>query len=175
MAGAPASMDRRSGERRCPFHLPTPCSQSPRRGRSRRDGCVGQGGPWPWWSYSGLVLRSPMTRSPSFHCPRFLRTSTRSKRFMTLRLAAEADAERKLGCCDIIFSFDTVFAYRPGSRDGREFLARIPPACQCFIRFRADYQNSRTGGSVRIWTTCPFAGQVGPEFAKLVKPTTLAS
>jgi hypothetical protein len=50
---------------------------------------------------SALVLRRPVTRSPVFHCPRFLRTSTRSKRFMTLRLAPVVLAARRLRCCDI--------------------------------------------------------------------------
>lgn len=37
---------------------------------------------------SGFVLRRPITRSPSFHCPRFSRSSTRSKRLRTLRFTA---------------------------------------------------------------------------------------
>ena len=50
---------------------------------------------------SGLVFRRPITRSPAFHCPRFLRSSTRSNRFSTLRLELFPPAERRLGCCDI--------------------------------------------------------------------------
>ena len=46
---------------------------------------------------------------------------------MTLRLAAEADAERKLGCCDIIFWFNTIFAYRPGSTGRNEAYSTDPP------------------------------------------------
>src|SRR5580765_3548125 len=59
---------------------------------------------------SALVLRRPVTRSPGFHWPRFLRTSIRSKRFMTLRLAPEVLAARRLECCDINDLLDTVFA-----------------------------------------------------------------
>ncbi len=50
---------------------------------------------------SALVLRRPVTRSPVFHWPRFLRISTRSNRFNTLRLAPEVLAARRLRCCDI--------------------------------------------------------------------------
>src|SRR5687768_12257992 len=50
---------------------------------------------------STRVLRNPVTRSPSFHCPRFFRISTRSNRFITLRLAPSVDAPLKLRCCDI--------------------------------------------------------------------------
>ena len=42
-------------------------------------------------------------RSPSFHWPRFLRSSTRSKRLRTLRLPPRVDAARRLRCCDIKF------------------------------------------------------------------------
>jgi hypothetical protein len=51
---------------------------------------------------SGLVFGSPMTFWPSFHWPRFLRSSTRSKRFSTLRLAAMVLAPFKLRCWDMI-------------------------------------------------------------------------
>jgi hypothetical protein len=115
IAGVPASTGLKIGEIRGTFRPTGSSSPGPHVGSSRQDCSAGWCGPLPLQSYSGLVLRSPMTRSPSFHCPRFLSTATRSKRFMTLRFAAEADADRKLGCCDIIFSFDTVFAYRPGS------------------------------------------------------------
>jgi hypothetical protein len=50
---------------------------------------------------SGFVLRSPVTRSPGFHSPRFLSNSTRSKRFKTLRFAPRVEAARRLRCCDI--------------------------------------------------------------------------
>jgi hypothetical protein len=40
-------------------------------------------------------------RSPSFHWPRFLRSSVRSKRLRTLRLPPRVDAARRLRCCDI--------------------------------------------------------------------------
>src|SRR5207245_526904 len=50
---------------------------------------------------SGLVLRRPMTRSPSFHCQRFLNSVARSKRFKTLRLAPVVPTARRLRCCDI--------------------------------------------------------------------------
>src|SRR6202043_4042874 len=44
-----------------------------------------------------------MTLPPSFHCPRFLSSSTRSKRFRTLRFAAMVLAPLRLRCCDIGF------------------------------------------------------------------------
>src|SRR5206468_4588032 len=50
---------------------------------------------------SGLVLGRPITLLSSFHWPRFLRSSTRSKRFTTLRLAAIVLDPFKLRCCDI--------------------------------------------------------------------------
>jgi hypothetical protein len=50
---------------------------------------------------SGLVFGKPMTFRPSFHWPRFFRSSTRSKRFRTLRLAAMVLAPFRLRCCDI--------------------------------------------------------------------------
>ena len=50
---------------------------------------------------SGFVLGRPMTLLPSFHCARFLRSSTRSKRFRTLRLAMMVLAPFRLRCCDI--------------------------------------------------------------------------
>ena len=40
-------------------------------------------------------------RSPSFHWPRFLRSSVRSRRLRTLRLPPSLDAARRLRCCDI--------------------------------------------------------------------------
>jgi len=42
-----------------------------------------------------------MTLLVSFHCPRFLSRSTRSKRFKTLRLAAMVLAPLRLRCCDM--------------------------------------------------------------------------
>jgi len=42
-----------------------------------------------------------MTLRPSFHCPRFLSSSTRSKRFRTLRFATIVLAPLRLRCCDI--------------------------------------------------------------------------
>ena len=42
-----------------------------------------------------------MTFLPSFHWPRFFNSSTRSKRFSTLRLAAMVLAPFKLRCCDM--------------------------------------------------------------------------
>src|SRR6059058_904953 len=51
---------------------------------------------------SALVLRSPVIRSPSFHWPRFLRISRRSKRFRTLRFPPRVAAARRLRCCDIV-------------------------------------------------------------------------
>jgi len=51
---------------------------------------------------SALVLRRPVTRSPTFHWPRRFKMATRSNRFMTLRLAPEVVAARRLRCCDII-------------------------------------------------------------------------
>jgi len=44
-----------------------------------------------------------MTLLSFFHWPRFFRSSTRSKRFSTLRLAAMVLAPFKLRCCDIDF------------------------------------------------------------------------
>jgi hypothetical protein len=51
---------------------------------------------------SGLVLRRPVMRSPSFHWPRFLSNSVRSKRLSTFRLPPNVAAARRLRCCDII-------------------------------------------------------------------------
>src|ERR1700761_5955152 len=50
---------------------------------------------------SGLVLRRPVIRSPSFHWPRFLSNSVRSKRLSTFRLPPNVAAARRLRCCDI--------------------------------------------------------------------------
>ncbi len=50
---------------------------------------------------SGLVFGRFITLWPSFHKPRFLRKSTRSKRLRTLRLAAMVLEERTLRCWDI--------------------------------------------------------------------------
>src|SRR5437762_923641 len=50
---------------------------------------------------SGFVLRRPVTRSPSFHWPRFLRSATRSKRLSVFRFAPNVLAARKLRCCAI--------------------------------------------------------------------------
>src|SRR5204862_4034896 len=50
---------------------------------------------------SGLVLRRPVMRSPSFHWPRFLSNSVRSKRLSTFRLPPKVAAARRLRCCDI--------------------------------------------------------------------------
>ena len=40
-------------------------------------------------------------RSPSFHWPRFFKSSTRSKRLSTFRLPPNVAAARRLRCCDI--------------------------------------------------------------------------
>lgn len=48
--------------------------------------------------YSGFVFFKPRPRSPSFHSPRSLRRSTRSKRFRTLRLRRILLADLRLGC-----------------------------------------------------------------------------
>src|SRR5208283_2370647 len=50
---------------------------------------------------SFLVLRRPVIRSPSFHWPRRLSTSTRSNRLSTFRLPPKVAAARRLRCCDI--------------------------------------------------------------------------
>src|ERR1700682_5398141 len=42
-----------------------------------------------------------MTFVPSLNCPRFLRSSTRSKRFRTFRFAVIVLAPFRLRCCDI--------------------------------------------------------------------------
>jgi hypothetical protein len=47
---------------------------------------------------SGFVFGRPMTLWRSFHWPRFFRSSTRSKRFSTLRLAAMVLAPFRLRC-----------------------------------------------------------------------------
>lgn len=49
-----------------------------------------------------------MTFWPSFHWPRFFKSSTRSKRFSTLRLAAIVLAPFKLRCCDIDYLVETL-------------------------------------------------------------------
>ena len=48
-----------------------------------------------------FVLGRPMTFAPCFHWPRFFKSSTRSKRFKTLRLAVMVLAPLRLRCCDI--------------------------------------------------------------------------
>src|SRR5688572_4342370 len=50
---------------------------------------------------SGLVLRRPVIRSPSFHWPRFFSSSVRSKRLRTFRFPPNVAAARRLRCCDI--------------------------------------------------------------------------
>ena len=50
---------------------------------------------------SGLVFGRPSTFWPSLNCPRFLRSSTRSKRFRTFRFAVIVLAPLRLRCCDI--------------------------------------------------------------------------
>jgi hypothetical protein len=56
---------------------------------------------------SGLVLVRPVTRSPSFHVPRFSSNATRSNRLRTFLLFfPDEDPALKLGCCDIVNSFD---------------------------------------------------------------------
>lgn len=53
-------------------------------------------------TYSGgLVLRSPVIRSPSFHWLRDLSSATRSNRFRTFLLAAVEPELRRLECCDM--------------------------------------------------------------------------
>jgi hypothetical protein len=54
-----------------------------------------------WAHTSGFVFGRPMTLLSFFHCPRFFKSSTRSKRFSTLRLAAMVLAPFKLRCCDM--------------------------------------------------------------------------
>ena len=57
------------------------------------------------WEYnysSGFVLIKETTRSPSFHWPLCLKSSTRSKRFSTFRLTANPPGGLKLGCLLII-------------------------------------------------------------------------
>jgi hypothetical protein len=51
---------------------------------------------------SGFVFGRPITLLSFCHCPRFFRSSMRSKRFSTLRRAAMVLAPFKLRCCDII-------------------------------------------------------------------------
>lgn len=84
---------------------------------------------------SGLVLRKPITRSPDFHWPRFLSSSTRSKRLSTLRLAPSVFPPRKLGCCDISIQNHCVsvrsiavsaFAEEPPGPNFPESTSRIP-------------------------------------------------
>ena len=83
--------------------------------------------------YSGLVLRSPMTRSPGFHCPRFFSNSTRSKRLSTFRLAPEALAALKLGCCDINQKKPStaILAYCSETQT-KKLLTCLPGVCQWF-------------------------------------------
>ena len=45
---------------------------------------------------------------PSLNCPRFLRSSTRSKRFRTFRFAMIVLAPLRLRCCDITINSPTV-------------------------------------------------------------------
>jgi len=60
---------------------------------------------------SGLVFTKETTRSPSFHWPRFLKSSTRSNRFKTLRLTANPPGGLKLGCLLISLGNVTINSY----------------------------------------------------------------
>ena len=60
---------------------------------------------------SGLVFTKETTRSPSFHWPRFLKSSTRSNRFRTLRLTANPPGGLKLGCLLISYSNVAFYSY----------------------------------------------------------------
>jgi len=62
---------------------------------------------------SGLVLRSPRTRSPDFHWPRFLSSATRSNLLRTLRFEPAVLTDRRLRCCDIKPSCYSILAYPP--------------------------------------------------------------
>src|SRR5436190_11396675 len=82
---------------------------------------------------SGLVLRSPVTRSPGFHSPRFLSNSTRSKRFKTLRFAPRVEAARRLRCCDIKL-IDSIKLALPAKRTA--FVAQPPPNAKRYFTHR---------------------------------------
>src|SRR5579859_7648076 len=75
---------------------------------------------------SGLVLRRPVMRSPSFHWPRFLSRPTRSKRLSTLRLPPTVAMARRLRCCDI-----KIFCC-PLPVSGMRFLTYRTRLCQWF-------------------------------------------
>ena len=73
-------------------------------------------------------------RSPSFHWPRFLSSSVRSKRLRTFRLPPKVAAARRLRCCDI----NTELLNRSIVKPPKRF--RPPP------RFEADGAYSTNSG-----------------------------
>ncbi len=95
---------------------------------------------------SGLVLRRPVTRSPSFHWPRFLSRATRSKRFRVFRFAPRVLEARKLRCCAINISF----FFRPVGRAEPVLVAWAPGVRQRQFRpCRKVVRISKANKSVR--------------------------
>ena len=86
---------------------------------------------------SGLVLRRPVIRSPSFHWPRFLSNSVRSKRLSTFRLPPNVAAARRLRCCDIISknlkNCRTVHSAPPAPKESGRCIYHNPPKSQCLF------------------------------------------
>jgi hypothetical protein len=81
-----------------------------------------------------LVLRSPVIRSPSFHCPRFLSNSRRSKRFSTFLLPPNVAAARRLRCCDITqIRFCVLFSAAPEPKRTLYVACRLPSAKVNFV------------------------------------------
>lgn len=88
----------------------------------------------------GLVLRRPVTRSPSFHWARDLRMATRSKRFRTLRFPPVEAAARRLRCWDIKLVVIALLQIREDSlpavqRSG--VVTRASKRCQWFFEAEA--------------------------------------
>ena len=118
---------------------------------------------------SGLVLRRPVTRSPGFHWPRFLRIATRSKRLRTFRFAPEVLAARRLECCDITIpnQYQIQFLLLAPIKSGGRFVTRGEANANGFFEIRRDSKGERAQiGAIRS-TTRPQLWKIGPEFAPL--------
>ena len=95
---------------------------------------------------SGLVLGSPTTLEPSFHCPRFFSNSTRSNRLRTFLFAAMVLAPLKLRCWDITKRNDF---YSKTSREGK-------PAFVFFKPSRLKVSDSHGVEEIPFWLRSPF-------------------
>jgi hypothetical protein len=93
---------------------------------------------------SPLVLRRPVMRSPGFHCPRFLSSSSRSNRFRTFRFPPKVAAARKLRCCDIN-QFPVVWsAFQSAPRiEASVVYSTFTRYCQCLFPVNARPKSGR--------------------------------